>query len=499
MPKLFKAIQKSRYWQVSHSASFHNNVCNSELICIRCQQRLTLNRLFFILALVQSFSGCNLQKHQFFWTGFFVAVFTIVPIAIGVWGVAENRALDLAAVAFGAASVLVLLLVIVLFFRDRILSSLLGQTEGSLETIAHSTINAVEDASTGNREKAIGHATEAVKSAVSWYAWTGFYRWVIGTCAAILLAFGTFTGSVLLFEQNKKISEQTAQFSKQNALLALSMVSELRNRLGGSSTIPDRSAGLSNIRGAGRECWLEGREQPLKEVGTTSEIFAIVDLIRSPEIGNNVIASLIPLLKDDNPIIALSALIALSEKDAIPDGTEVNISDVYIGRLELTGNFKLNFRNSIVGWFECEDCLISLSGSYLMGRPARVNFLTASELWLGTGFDFEPILDGFRWPPVGNVAFVEIDGSEPVTPYTETDQPLAESTVSLVAGQISRENEIALEPVFVPVDKSGFQPISEGYLELVSFAGEVDYCNSLKRFANYNKFFDYRPAAIKQE
>ena len=82
-------------------------------------------------------------KHLSFWIGFFAAALLVVPVALGIMGVAEERLRQMAVVLFAGVSVLVVLLVVALFFRDAILRRVLGRSEVALEDVAGSLVSAV--------------------------------------------------------------------------------------------------------------------------------------------------------------------------------------------------------------------------------------------------------------------------------------------------------------------------------------------------------------------
>ena len=159
-------------------------------------------------------------KQISFWLGFFASALVIIPSALFIWGAAEEYAREVAVFLFGATCVLVLLLVIVLFFRDRILRKLTGQTEVAATEVVSSLVSAVSAASAGNRAEAEAEAQKLIGRAVGAYAWSNFYRWVIGTALGLLLAFGAFVGTVMLFEQTRTLRLQTERLGEQTALMS---------------------------------------------------------------------------------------------------------------------------------------------------------------------------------------------------------------------------------------------------------------------------------------
>ena len=142
-----------------------------------------------------------MSRHLSFWIGFFAAALVIVPVAVGAWGVTQGFARDWAATFFIVICTIVGLLVIGLLFRGAILRRLTGRAEATVEEISTTLISGVSAAVAQDRAAAEREADKLARVVLGWYAWSNFYRWVIGTALALLLAFASFTGTVLLFEQ----------------------------------------------------------------------------------------------------------------------------------------------------------------------------------------------------------------------------------------------------------------------------------------------------------
>ncbi|MGC1495276.1 MAG: hypothetical protein WA790_05665 [Sulfitobacter sp.] len=284
-------------------------------------------------------------KHTSFWIGFFAAGLLIVPVAIGLWGAAENFARDMAVFFFGAVTVLIVVLILVLFFREKILRKVLGRGEASVEEISRSLIAGVSAASSGDMARAEAEADTLVRATVGWYTWSNFYRWVIGTALGLLLAFATFTGSVLLFEQTQKIgqqtevmvaqtalmeaqterlAEQTLQAQMQNELSAVSFVTDLRQQFlitAQQMTLGELNGGdendgvdvpfLSHMDGS---CPLRfDASYKLSTPSSRSAQLVILDQAREGLMAERVKKALGYLVRDQDASVALSALIIMDE------------------------------------------------------------------------------------------------------------------------------------------------------------------------------------------
>lgn len=156
-----------------------------------------------------------MRLHVAYWIGFFTSAFVIVAVAVGAWSVATEQALNFTSVAFGAIVALSISLSLILLLRRFLLKKILGATEASLSDIASDAIGAASSLSKGDHKEASDRAENAARSALGWYSWVNLYRWVINANIALLVAFAGFTGTVLLFEQNKRIQNQNEIIDRQ--------------------------------------------------------------------------------------------------------------------------------------------------------------------------------------------------------------------------------------------------------------------------------------------
>lgn len=355
-------------------------------------------------------------KHVAFWVGFFAAALLIIPVAIGVWGAADEFARNLAVFIFGAVSALVILLVIALFLRDWVLRKVLGRAETTLDEVLSSLVRGVSAASDGDRQRAEQEAQTFVKAATGWYVWSGFYRWVVATAMGLLLAFGAFTGTVLLFEQNRKLGEQTllmgqqsllmeaqtermaeqsTQFAMQNEIMTVSLVSELRSQLASTVeriTLRDLAVadGMEDLDAPlflspDGQCGVGwNMEAPLSRLPSEAIIDAVVDLGVDRQISGQVIKALEFLLRDRDSAVAFGALQAL---DRLIEVVDVDVEDVTFSGLavmevRMIGSHSLTFEDSFVSFLTCNDCRAFLRESFAPILSVRQLFASDSmTIW----------------------------------------------------------------------------------------------------------------------
>ncbi len=369
-----------------------------------------------------------MSKHLSFWIGFFAAALLIVPIAVGVWGAAGDLVEYWAVFLFGGIVALLLVLGIFLFFRDAILRRAFGRGEATLQDVTGALVKTVSAASAGDRDAAEQHAIALTQTFAGWYAWSNLYRWVIATALGLLLAFGAFTGTVLLFEQNRKLGQQTetlrtqtetlqtqterlgeqtdfmrsqtdlmqAQTERleeqteaakiQNEIMTLNLVNQLREQM--LASVEKRSFGewLSNAAIPGPEnylavhssargscqLWLD-QSFPLSGPPSEAAIRAIAGLAKSDALGPQVIEALELLALDTHGSVALGAVLALQAAGK-PFEEEFTIRDLFaVSRIGLNDlPYRVNIRRSYLMNFSCPSCSVHMTGSiYGWGVPIK--------------------------------------------------------------------------------------------------------------------------------
>lgn len=355
-----------------------------------------------------------MARHLSFWIGFFAAALVIVPVAVGAWGVTQGFARDWAAVIFIVVCTIVGLLVVVLLFRGVILRRLTGRAEATVEDISGALITGVSAAVAQDRVAAEQAADRLARAALGWYAWSGFYRWVIGTALALLLAFASFTGTVLLFEQIAKLEDQTAVMraqqelmdaqtrfmesqtarlqeqteaaAMQNEIMTLNLVNQLREQMlvtiqSGTAVemLVERGynrAGAGLVSTQDGQCSLDfNGSHVLHSPPSEATLRVLEDLARNETIGNRVRDALAFLSNDDNGGVAFGATLVLDRLGAISgDTSDMVFQSVFAMPAASFYEFDTAqgflFRDSIVDGLSCypQACEVSSYDSFVRFR-----------------------------------------------------------------------------------------------------------------------------------
>lgn len=347
-----------------------------------------------------------MSRHLSFWIGFFAAALVIVPVAVGAWGVTQGFARDWAATFFIVICTIVGLLVVGLLFRGAILRRLTGRAEATVEDISSTLISGVSAAVAQDRATAEREADKLARVVLGWYAWSNFYRWVIGTALALLLAFASFTGTVLLFEQiakledqtrvmqaqqelmdaqtrfmesqTQRLEEQTEAAAMQNEIMTLNLVNEIRDQM--LASVEQRPLGewlatvgtlvidepLARYATEAASCGLHfDLDYPLNSAPSPAAIGAITQLAQSDALGQRVVDALNLLAGDSHGSVALGAVLVLQNVSQ-PFASNVILRDLFlIEPIRLSGHvYDLSLRRSYVSSLICPDCQIHISASF---------------------------------------------------------------------------------------------------------------------------------------
>ena len=337
-----------------------------------------------------------MAKHSSFWIGFFIAILLGGPIFFMFAGAAKSYAQQMTMILAGCVISVTFCLVVLFFCKDWLIEKFLGTTRSSVENISDSLIDVAAAYASGNIEQGKQKAKFVVRSAVAWYSWARFYRWVIGTSIAIIVAFGGFTGSILLFEQNEKMGLQNGLLRTQNRMIEvqnritnLSLVSDFRERLRHEAIDYFRSYVFGPFDYFG----LEGNfsEEPtltfesvveLHRSYNPSTIKAFTDQVNiaelmseGPSSSKDVVAALQPLLLDQDSTVALAALKILDNLDGVPDQIEISLSGVLLKGISLKSSANIHFRSSYLENFKCPNCTARFTNALIynsyFGRISR--------------------------------------------------------------------------------------------------------------------------------
>ena len=321
-----------------------------------------------------------MNKHVYFWIGVFTAALLAVPLALMVWGTVTETAMQVATFVFGAIAMLVVVLVTILVFRDAILRRILKKSEVTLDELTERAVSFASSLAQRDADRIESEAKEIAKSISGWWAWSNLYRWVIGTALALLLAFGAFTGTVLLFEQTKKVSEQTTQFAMQNDLMSLTLVSELRSQLVHTvdeinvvnaieDALLDSFFEVSGVADA--RIWFEhgcslkmNEELALLRPPSEATLQAIENMAERDLLGAHIRSALKNLLLDRNDAVVFGAAWILAKLDELPDDSELVFNKLAVIALPVDFPVRVEFYRSFLMGVTCEACEIEMHDSF---------------------------------------------------------------------------------------------------------------------------------------
>ena len=316
-----------------------------------------------------------MQKHISFWIGVFSAILLGIPIAFGMIGAAEDRILDVASVLFGVVLVLIVLLVVLLFFKDRILSYFFGKIETSNQQLTNSLSELVTSIVKKDAEQAIRSSEDFTLQLVNWYSWANFYRWIVRTCIGMLALFATFVGTIILFEQIRSIEKQTSQFIAQNDLASMDLTSDIRARFFAKKTYPNgQSFAFKN-----QICTvkIDSGTQILEPAPNMSTVNSMIEVIEKSVWREKLISSMNTLLSDSSSRVVLGALLVLDQLGEIPNKTAFTFRDIALeqNEIEFEGDYYFWFENSIVESLTCKKCEMHFANSFVSENEALLQML----------------------------------------------------------------------------------------------------------------------------
>ena len=331
-------------------------------------------------------------KHLSFWVGIFVAAIVTMPVAYGIISIAENRAADFASMIFGALTVFLVVLVLFLLFGDFLLKKLGLEVKNDLKGVLDSSSDLLTNLVDGDSKGSIESAKNLSNILVTWYSWSSLYRWVFQTCIALLVSFAAFSGTILIFEQIRKIEEQTDQLklqgdslSIQNELLSLSMTQEFRTQLSSGSRLTIPNSFLYDFPECESNKIITENVHILSEVSlennpNPSVVSSLSKLTENEKIKGKVIDSLNSLVRDESGKVALGALKALEETGLESDDAEILIKNVFLKDMRLNGELNIVFEDSYLEGFTCDKCEILMVNSY--GKNLNVEKLSSNSSWI---------------------------------------------------------------------------------------------------------------------
>lgn len=346
-----------------------------------------------------------MEKRTYFAIGFFAALLLSASLGAGAWAVSGELFEYIFAALFGAILGVILLISIVLLFRGRIERALWGRAEATLGEVSEEAIAVVSATIVGDRPSAEAHAKKLGQLFAGWYSWVSFHRWAIGTAIALLVAFGAFAGTTLLYEQNhklaeqvgfmrsqtelmenqtKRLKEQTEAAEIQNEIMTLTLVNQLREQmiitsetitlgeLWKDSASPDSMGRYIRPLAEPKQCGLALVENSeFRTPPNAATLGAIEDLARKPRLGERIVRALQLLTLDRDDVVAFGSLMVLDRMGVVPNpSTNYGRSDfekhhfkgLYIDAVKLSEAQRLFFSDSAV-YIDCENCTLDLFGS----------------------------------------------------------------------------------------------------------------------------------------
>lgn len=328
-----------------------------------------------------------MPKDSGFWIGFFAAVLLTGTFLVGAWSLAEDYAAQMTTLFVGALIASMILLTLAFILKDRMLKFILGSAQSSLSDVLNSLVDAGDAAISGEKDRAKAEIKAAMTAMLAWYSWVNFYRWVLATGVAILLAFAAFTGSVLLFEQNAKLQAQTDilqiqtnQIGNQNRLLAnqnelfgLSLVRDIRERLKNDKKKDYLSVYLHPAQSFTFENGtIKYRKKfTITDTPNQSTLEALLKQIivtgdQDKMVSSQIVSALQSLLYDRDSSVVLSALSILDRVGQVPEGTKISLSEISILDLKLSSPIQLSLDKSLVSRLNCPNCSVEIFGSVIL-------------------------------------------------------------------------------------------------------------------------------------
>ena len=294
-------------------------------------------------------------------------------------------------------AVVILILIVVIFLSyERWLERLFSSNTTKLSDILHELINLLDDSKFIKDLEYYKKVSKALRNGVTVFAAWSLRLMIFRAILAVALALGGVFASYILVQQNRLIAEQSALIAEQtvasnsqaaaadtqtkmlreqitisetqNELMALNLVTTLRERLIGSaqfdSADPEFEIELEPIE-VSEQCVvaISDKGNALYSPANRLEISAIISLAKSQRVGPRVVDALRHLLRDENPSVSFSSLVILDEVNALHFPEFVEISNIRASKLVLDSNISISIRNSIIRDFSCPNCTLHIEGS----------------------------------------------------------------------------------------------------------------------------------------
>ncbi|MBU1305063.1 MAG: pentapeptide repeat-containing protein [Alphaproteobacteria bacterium] len=157
---------------------------------------------------------------------FVLGVVTGFPLATaGADVVAQNLGMVLTAL-LGLLVALVVVIITIVVFRNRIWTGLFRRGEFEIEKFAGPLADVARFAARQQVEEATGAARNLAELVLARYAWVSTRRWMVATVTGFIAAIAALAGSALLFQQNQLLrvqsglmADQTDRLGEQNQMI----------------------------------------------------------------------------------------------------------------------------------------------------------------------------------------------------------------------------------------------------------------------------------------
>jgi hypothetical protein len=315
-------------------------------------------------------------KHVYFWVGLFFALIVILPLFYGIAFFAERRALDVAILLFGGIVFVLVILLFALFFRRKIIKKITGRGEASYSEVYQSGSQLARAIIARDANGVDTHLHQLTSTLFAWYSWTFFYRWVLGFAVALLLAFGGFAGTVLLFEQNRKMDVQNEKSEFQNELMALDLKEQIRNLLllppiTLQEFLTDFPIGgatkqFSDTKVRFESCEITAKwDARLYRTPNESDILHATDLVNRELLKGRSILILNNLMKDENLSVSYGAITVLDRIGELKVDGPMTFEKMIFKNIELPKGQEIFIAESVLENVECNGCKLGVSGSFV--------------------------------------------------------------------------------------------------------------------------------------
>ncbi|UXX84792.1 pentapeptide repeat-containing protein [Roseovarius pelagicus] len=140
-------------------------------------------------------------------------------LAFSGYGLEDSAGL-IVSIFLALIAVLLIVALILLFYRRRLWSGLFGRAEAQLELFAEPLSRVASGAAARDPKAATDAARDLLQLTFARYAWISTRRWLIAALTGLIAAMAALSGTALLFKQNQLIEVQSGLLTEQNVRIA---------------------------------------------------------------------------------------------------------------------------------------------------------------------------------------------------------------------------------------------------------------------------------------